>query len=119
MLMSHSDLVSFFEKKLGKMISCGNTGCECLSFLLSLQLSLAIANYLAWFENCSRYKQDLIILQWVIYRKRKSGAKYYYFNHIPLDGSCFADDKGESIKALHTHLFCTAGLQIVMGIGYV
>ncbi len=58
----------------------------------------------------------------MIYRKRKSGAKNSYFYHAPFNGSCFADDKGEGegdlVKLLHTHLFCTAGLLTVMGIGH-
>jgi hypothetical protein len=75
-IMSHDDLVSYFEAKLDEMIFCGNMGCECLSILQCPQLSLTVANYLAWFEHCSKHKQDSIILQWVIYRK---SAKNYLF----------------------------------------
>jgi hypothetical protein len=120
LLMPHDELVIYFEGRLRQMIICGNTGCECLAILRSPQLSIAIANYLAWFERRSRYKQDLILLQWVIYRKTIPGAKNYFFYHVPFDGSSFADDSegGESIKEICAHRLCTAGIQTVMGIGY-
>jgi hypothetical protein len=115
--MSHEDLVSYFDAKLEGMIFCGNTGCQCLSILHRPQVSVAVANYLAWFEQRSKYEQDSIILQWVIYRKTIPGAKYFFY-HVPFDGACFDVDERDSVEALRTHLLCTAGLQTVMGIGY-
>ncbi len=78
--MSLDELVIYFEGKLRQMIFCGNLGCECLSILRSPQLSYAVANYLAWFEQRSKYKQDSIVLQWVIYRKIIPGAKNYFLS---------------------------------------
>jgi len=75
---------------------------------------LAIANYLGWFERLSKYEQDLILLQWTIYRKILPGSKCYWY-HVPFDGSCFCEDE-DSIQTIRTHLLCTAGMQTVMGV---
>ena len=116
MLMSHDDLVSYFEMRLRAILLCPNQSCDCISILRNEPSCSAIASYLAWFERRSKYEQDSIVLQWVVYRKILPGSKYYWY-HVLFDGSCF-DDNEDSIQTICTHLICTAGMQTVMGIGY-
>jgi hypothetical protein len=116
-LMSREELLSYFEKKLDAIQRCPNQSCECVSILHDRPILSAIASYLAWFEQRSKYEQDSILLQWAIYYKvlPKSNMTWY---HVPYDGSCFSiDDDEETIMLLRSHLFCSAGLRLVVGIG--
>ena len=106
----------YFEKKLDGILCCTHQSCGCLLVLYNPCSKLAIANYLAWFEHMSKYQQDSILLQWMIYRKVLPGSNNCYWYHVPFDGLCFDDDE-DSIQTIRSHLLCTAGIQTVMGIG--
>ena len=117
MLMSHDDLVSYFEMRLDAILLCPNQSCDCIAILRNKPLCSAIASYLAWFERRSKYEQDAIVLQWVIYKKILPGSNMNWY-HVPFDGSCYDDDDDEDLQQIRNHLLCTAGIQAVMGIGY-
>jgi hypothetical protein len=46
---------------------------------------------LVLFEQKSKYEQDSIIMQWVIYRLKITGPNGRWMDgyHVPFDGSCF------------------------------
>ena len=72
-----------------------------------------------FFEQKSKYEQDSIILQWVIYRFKITGPNGWPMDgyHVPFDGSCF-DGKGEWLTdQIRTNYLCVRGLQSVMGLG--
>ena len=78
----------------------------------------ALVSYLVLFERKSKYEQDSIILQWVIYRFKITGPNGWPIDgyHVPFDGSCF-DGKEWLTDKIRTHYLCVRGLQSVLGIG--
>jgi hypothetical protein len=124
MLLSDADLLHYYETKLGSVIGCSCQG-NCLRILEDEVICSAVASYLVWLERRSKYEQDNIILQWVIYGQAPGGRhslstshhrRREHGYHVPFDGSLF-DDDGESLERIRFHHFCSLGLQFVMGIG--
>jgi hypothetical protein len=80
--------------------------------------SSALVSYLVLFERKSKYEQDSIILQWVIYWFKIPGFNGQSIDgyHVPFDGSCF-DGKECLTDKISTHSLCVRGLQSVMRLG--
>jgi hypothetical protein len=78
----------------------------------------ALVSYLVLFEQKSKYEQDSIILQWVIYRFKITGPNGRPIDgyHVSFDGFCF-DGKEWLTNKIRTHYLCVRGLQSVMGLG--
>ena len=118
-VMSPTDLCIHFEMRLGSILTCTSAGCCCLDILRDPIVRTSIAKYLVWYERKTKYDQDSIILQWIMYRVSLFGMRERtYWYHVPFDGSCFDDGNNlEVLENIRSHYFCTGGIQLVMGIG--
>jgi len=116
--LTDGDLSIHFSDKLKAIACCPRKDCTYLLMLRDPDMCSALVCYLVLFEQKSKYEQDSIILQWVIYR-----FKIPSFNgrsmdgyHVPFDGSCL-DEKEWLTDKIRTHYLCVWGLQSVMGLG--
>jgi hypothetical protein len=73
----------------------------------------AIASYLIFFERKTKSQQDMILLDWILYRISFPANKTRFF-HVPFDGDCI--DDSDTIAEMQRHYFCQKGLQTVMDI---
>ena len=110
--LTDGDLSVHFSDKLKAIACCPRKDCSCLSMLRDPDMCSALVSYLVLFERKSKYEQDSIILQWVIYR-----FKIPSFNgrsmdgyHVPFDGSCL-DEKEWLTNKIRNHYLCVWGLQ--------
>ena len=114
--MSDGDLLQFFKTKLD-LACCPAPCCNCLQIFRDHAIMVPIAYYLVWFERKSKYDQDLIMMQWLIYCQSRARSKSRWF-HLPYDGSHVkVGNDGEPLMTLQSHLICIRGMQCVMGIG--
>jgi hypothetical protein len=67
--MSDDELCLHFLDSLSKQTiqGCGNKGCNCMKIMENERIRLAVARYLAWFENKEKLEQDTILLEWYKY----------------------------------------------------
>ena len=116
--LTDSNLSVNFSDKLKAIACCPRKDCSCLSMLRDPDMCSALVSYLVLFERKSKYEQDSIILQWVIYRFKITGPSSWPIDgyHVPFDGSCF-DGKEWLTDQIRTHYLCIRGLQSVMGLG--
>ena len=116
--LTDSDLSVHFSDKLKAIACCPRKDCSCLSMLCDPYMCSALVSYLVLFEQKSKYEQDSIILQWVIYLFKIPGFNGRSMDgyHVPFDGSCL-DGKEWSTNKTRTHYLCTRGMQSVMGLG--
>jgi hypothetical protein len=113
--MSDGDLLQFFETKLD-LACCPAPCCNCLQILRDRAIMVPIAYYFVWFERKSKYDQDLIMMQWLIYCQSRARSKSRWF-HLPYDGSHVkVGNDGEPLITLRSHFICIRGMQCVMGI---
>ena len=87
--LTDGNLSVHYSDKLKAIACCLRKDCTYLSMLRDPDMCSALVCYLVLFEQKSKYEQDSIILQWVIYR-----FKIPSFNgrsmdgyHVPFDGS--------------------------------
>ena len=114
--MSDGDLLHYFETKLN-LACCPTPCCTCLQILCDRSTMVPTAYYLVWFERKSKYDQDMIIMQWIIYGQSLPRSKSRWF-HLPYDGSHVeVGNDGEPLMTLRSHFICIRGVQCVMGIG--
>ena len=87
---------------------------NCLSILNDKNVWQAVANYLVWFERKSKFKQDVVVMEW--YRYTHQGTEKANFFQLPFDGSSTSTNLSFQ-KLLQSHKLCQSGMQLVMGIG--
>jgi hypothetical protein len=116
--LTDGDLSAHFSDKLKAIACCPSKDCSCLLMLRDPDMCSALVSYLVLFERKSKYEQDSIILQWVIYRFKIPGFNGRSMDsyHVPFNGSCL-DGKEWLTNKIRTHYMCTRGLQSVMGLG--
>ena len=119
---ANDELSIHYSDKLKAIVCCPRKDCSCLSYLRDPDMCFALLSYLVYFEQKSKYEQDSILLQWVIYWFKIPGVccqvrcREMDGYHVPFDGSCL-DDKEGLIEKICTHYFCVRDFQSVMGIG--
>ena len=88
--LTDGDLSVHFSDKLKAIACCPRKDCSCLLMLRDPDMCSALVSYLVLFERKSKYEQDSIILQWVIYRFKIPGFNGRSMDgyHVPFDGSC-------------------------------
>jgi hypothetical protein len=95
-------------------LECVNMAWNCLSILNDKNVWQAVANYLVWFERKSKFKQDVVVMEW--YRYTHQGTEKANFFQLPFDGSSTSTNLSFQ-KLLQSHKLCQSGMQLVMGIG--
>ena len=117
-LLSDGDLSVHFSDRLKAIACCSRKDCSCLLMLHDPDMCSALVSDLILFEQKSKYEQDSIILQWVIYWFKIPGFNGWSMDgyHVPFDGSCF-DGKEWLTDKIRSHYLCVWGLQSVMGLG--
>ena len=87
--LTDGNLSVHYSDKLKAIACCPRKDCSCLSMLRDPDMCSALVSYLVLFELKSKYEQDLIILQWVIYWFNIPGLNGQWMDgyHVPFDGS--------------------------------